>query len=224
MLKKDLAAALDISLTMLRRLEARGMPVDSIEAAKRWRARNLETTRTKAYRFGGNTGVAVNRQQRRQAARRGERQDTASDAEILSGLAVMGEDEALSVVAALGAHAAILLPLGRFDEVEAPLRSALRAVPMSRRAEIAIDASGNARFSGLGDVEPGAHTIPVSVWERLLQPLIDLCTVPPGSPPEAQSPEGDAQLASDMYGFAAGEWKLGPADAAQAVNLRATSA
>ena len=50
MLKKDLAQALDLSPSMVSRLAKMGMPVDSIEAARRWRERNLETMRRKEFR------------------------------------------------------------------------------------------------------------------------------------------------------------------------------
>lgn len=56
MRRNDLASALGISAEMVRRLAKRGMPTDSAEGAKRWRAQNLDLLRTKQYRAGGNTG------------------------------------------------------------------------------------------------------------------------------------------------------------------------
>jgi len=61
MLKKDLAAALGISPQMVRKLERRGMPLQSVEAAKAWRSRHLEATRTKQHRADGNTGMPYKR-------------------------------------------------------------------------------------------------------------------------------------------------------------------
>ena len=42
---KDLAAALGISASMVSRLRRRGMPIDSVERAERWRRRHLEPGR-----------------------------------------------------------------------------------------------------------------------------------------------------------------------------------
>lgn len=57
MLKKDLAEALGITPQMVRKLELRGMPMDTVESARQWRSRHLELTRTKRYRADGNTGL-----------------------------------------------------------------------------------------------------------------------------------------------------------------------
>jgi transcriptional regulator with XRE-family HTH domain len=51
MKQKDLASALGISEAMVSKLKRRGMPVDSIERAARWRRRHLEITRTKGVRM-----------------------------------------------------------------------------------------------------------------------------------------------------------------------------
>jgi hypothetical protein len=51
MLKKDLAALLEISPAMVSRLAKQGMPVDTLERAKRWRKRRLEPSRIKGSRF-----------------------------------------------------------------------------------------------------------------------------------------------------------------------------
>ena len=42
---------------MIYKLEKRGMPTESIEAAKEWRRRNLDATQTKGWRIDGNPGV-----------------------------------------------------------------------------------------------------------------------------------------------------------------------
>lgn len=69
MRKKDLAQGLNLSLTMVDRLLRRGMPSDSIEGAKRWRAKNLMSTKTKQHRADGNSGVGEPRQSRHQRRR-----------------------------------------------------------------------------------------------------------------------------------------------------------
>lgn len=51
MTKQELAQALGISSSMVSRLSKRGMPVDSVDRAKRWRRRHLEPGRTKGVRF-----------------------------------------------------------------------------------------------------------------------------------------------------------------------------
>lgn len=51
MTKKELAQLLGISGSMVTRLEKRGMPVDSLERAQRWRKRHLEPGRMKGTRF-----------------------------------------------------------------------------------------------------------------------------------------------------------------------------
>ena len=52
MLKKELAAALGISPAMVSKLAKRGMPVDSVERARRWRKRHLDPGRVKGQRMG----------------------------------------------------------------------------------------------------------------------------------------------------------------------------
>ena len=56
MLKKDLADGLGISTTMVRKCARRGMPTDSVDAARLWRSRHLESIRTKDFRADGNIG------------------------------------------------------------------------------------------------------------------------------------------------------------------------
>jgi hypothetical protein len=51
MTKKELAQLLGISGSMVTRLKKRGMPVDSLERAQRWRKRHLESGRMKGTRF-----------------------------------------------------------------------------------------------------------------------------------------------------------------------------
>lgn len=51
MTKTELAAALNISTSMVSRLAKRGMPTDTPERAERWRKRHLEPGRIKGSRF-----------------------------------------------------------------------------------------------------------------------------------------------------------------------------
>lgn len=53
---KDLAYALGISDSMVSRLTKKGMPTHSIEAAEKWRTKNLDPSRTKQNRADGNQG------------------------------------------------------------------------------------------------------------------------------------------------------------------------
>lgn len=50
-LRKDLAAALGISGSMVSRLSKRGMPTNDVASARRWRDRHLEPGRMKGVRF-----------------------------------------------------------------------------------------------------------------------------------------------------------------------------
>jgi hypothetical protein len=69
MLRKDLATALGISVQMVGRLKKRGMPVDSISSAQKWRNRNLQISRTREYRADGNSGKRISGRERRPAGR-----------------------------------------------------------------------------------------------------------------------------------------------------------
>lgn len=51
MMKKELAELLGISGSMVSKLAKRGMPVDSLERAQRWRKRHLEPGRVKGMRY-----------------------------------------------------------------------------------------------------------------------------------------------------------------------------
>ncbi|CAN5409450.1 hypothetical protein BH10PSE16_BH10PSE16_41260 [soil metagenome] len=50
-MKKELAELLGVSASMVSRLAKRGMPVDSLERAERWRKRHLEPGRVKGMRY-----------------------------------------------------------------------------------------------------------------------------------------------------------------------------
>lgn len=55
--RKELAAALGISGAMVTKLAKRGMPVDDVDKAIRWRRRHLEPTRTKGIRMDASPGA-----------------------------------------------------------------------------------------------------------------------------------------------------------------------
>lgn len=55
----DLAQSLGISHQMAYRHKARGMPVNTLEAAKECRRKNLDFTQTKSWRIDGNPGLRI---------------------------------------------------------------------------------------------------------------------------------------------------------------------
>lgn len=57
--QKELAEALNISPAMVSKLAKRGMPVDSLERAQRWRKRHLEPGRVKASSIGAATAPSI---------------------------------------------------------------------------------------------------------------------------------------------------------------------
>lgn len=72
MSKRALARALGLSPSAVLKLEARGMPLDSVEAARAWRAANLDPLRIKASgaraeRFGRADALMAARIEREQA-------------------------------------------------------------------------------------------------------------------------------------------------------------
>ena len=58
MKQSDLARALGVSLVMLWKLKRRGMPIDDLEAAIRWRAEHLVPTRLKGVKRGTKVNVS----------------------------------------------------------------------------------------------------------------------------------------------------------------------
>lgn len=54
---QDLTNALCISMAMGYKLKERGMPTHSVDAARRWRDKNLDPSRRKEWRVDGNPGV-----------------------------------------------------------------------------------------------------------------------------------------------------------------------
>lgn len=60
---KELSKLLGISHQLCNRHRKRGMPCDSLEAAKKWRENNLEFARTKSSRIDSNPGKQANETQ-----------------------------------------------------------------------------------------------------------------------------------------------------------------
>ncbi|GJL73972.1 hypothetical protein [Nitrosomonas sp.] len=57
MKKTELAHGMGISRQMVYKLIKQGMPVDSLEAARAWRKRNIYLFMSKDGRIGGNSGM-----------------------------------------------------------------------------------------------------------------------------------------------------------------------
>lgn len=112
MKRSDLAALLGISRGMLSRLESRGMPVHSLQAAAAWRQANLHPGRRKA--LPGASGQRI----------------TTDDALALALARVEAADMRLrDVLAQPGTDRAAL---------QAELRAAMRAVPGRARADVEL--------------------------------------------------------------------------------------
>ena len=135
MFRKDLAIARGLSGGMVTRLAQRGMPCESVDAARRWRERHLEHARTKGVRA--------------EAMPRSGADAAARDAAELARTAAA----ALRLVDDLAGTAAALLPIGRFATVEPALRRALRAVPLAFRDLVLLELPGDPR----GPVPAGLH-------------------------------------------------------------------
>lgn len=157
MLKKDLATALGLSASMVSRLAAAGMPVDSIAAARRWRETHLSTARRKEYRAPS--------MPRTQAP-------SAHGVEA----AAQAAYQALDYVQAMGRAAGRLLAEhGTVVAIEPELRQALRQVPAEYRDKIGLAGSPDEFGQFLGKpaaacpaLMPGEVSFPLTVWESLI--------------------------------------------------------
>lgn len=192
MLKKDLAAALDISVTMVRKLEQRGMPTSSVEAAKIWRNKHLQPGYRKEYRLGGY------RKPQRQVQQPHD----------------VDPDRALDAVELLGIAAALLLRAGQpLTPMEPLLRDALRQVPVEHRDRLVLSATDDEAMKLYGrtaerdvmadDVRP----FPLIVWHALVEPVFRAVKAEQdklGGPVELSDDEVD-EMAAFWYQAAAGE-------------------
>lgn len=115
MLKKDLAEGLGVSAAMVSKLAARGMPTDSLGAARAWRDRNLEQARRKEFR--------AKLPQRKPAAAGG----------------MDPGEAALQHAEAIGRVAARMLAAGSFGEIRVELQAAMAAVPQPIRHRLQLD-------------------------------------------------------------------------------------
>lgn len=154
MLKKDLAQALGISASMVTRLAKQGMPVDTVEHARRWRKRHLEPGRIKGSRFDPAAADAAPRPDPAATLH-----ELAAAADLLL-LGAMAFDDAPAIA-----------------EAVAPLRAALRQLPDGARPRLSlrcwlalvdwvlIDASP-ARTSADHDIVLSADEFAILAWPQ----------------------------------------------------------
>lgn len=118
-MKKELAELLGISGSMVSRLAKRGMPVDSLERAERWRKRHLEPGRVKGMRYDRDEKI-------RPPAPAPARPAVAAKFGAGPGVAT------LEAVRAVAAAVGLALTEGKHDlaaTMLAPLRDLLRTLP-----------------------------------------------------------------------------------------------
>lgn len=142
MSQKDIARELGVAESTLSAWAKAGAPVAAgADAVRRWRNHNrrpyIPSTPTPAARAAA-AAVA--------GAPAGPADDLAATVDELEAqlqqAAVMTADEARVVLSALTAAGAARLAAGQpLGDLEAPIRAALRAIPMDRRAEVAIPAT-----------------------------------------------------------------------------------
>ena len=110
LLQKELATALGVSPASITKLKARGMPVHSVEAARRWRDMNLDLSRTKW-------------------------PDTTDEPKVIQSGQVQADD-----LRGLVAHieGLALQAVEKFSEVAPYLRAAMRALPPAYRDGIRL--------------------------------------------------------------------------------------
>lgn len=132
--QRELATELGIDGALVSRLKARGMPVDSVQAAQDWRRRNVAPYyRCNKAPPARPAGVAP-------PSATGNLVSTVSALEaVLEDTAVMPRTALLAVVDGLATAAVDLLNAGRpLGAIEPALRAALSAVPAELREHIAL--------------------------------------------------------------------------------------
>lgn len=193
MLKKDLAEALNISTTMVTKLERRGMPTSSVQAARVWRDKHLHPGYRKEYKLGSSG--------RRRQPQRQVQHD-------------VDPDRALDAVELLGIAAEMLLRAGQpLTPMEPLLRDALRQVPVEHRDRLVLSATDDEAMKLYGrtaerdvmadDVRP----FPLIVWHALVEPVFRAVKAEQdklGGPVELSDDEVD-EMAAFWYQAAAGE-------------------
>lgn len=219
---KQLAQALGLSPSMVCKLRKRGMPMTSVEAAQKWRKRHLLTTMTKGVRAGSSLGglppaaPASSQPTEAMPLRHGlplpdARDDAALEA-LLPTLAVMTGDEAVRQVELLGWFAAQLLAQGRFGEIEQALRTAMRAVPLSRRAAFVVGIPiDDARYPAGALAATHAPAMPVAVFDELVRPAVEVLAAHGALRSEDDPPQTEAERAWSsefLFAVAAGEVRV----------------
>lgn len=147
MKQSDLAAALGLDPAAVSRLKQRGMPTDSVEAAKAWRQRNvnpyykgLRQQRAVAERPAHSPPPPAHPPSLAQPPATADLSSTVGAMEaVLESSAVMPHTALLAVVEALAVAALELLNAGRpLGSTEPALRAALSAVPTDLREQVAV--------------------------------------------------------------------------------------
>jgi transcriptional regulator with XRE-family HTH domain len=148
--QNDLAAAIGISASMLSRLKKRGMPVDSLPAARAWRKRHLNTSLTKPYRYTPFRDAP-------RATKQPQAPITAGDVNALGRLAEK-----------------------HFDEYAGRLRDAMRRLPRADRPQVSLpldvlEALCGAQIKKFEDWEKanGIEPCPPKTAEELADPEYD---------------------------------------------------
>lgn len=197
MLKKDLAEALNISVTMVTKLERRGMPTSSVQAARVWRDKHLHPGYRKEYKLGSS---GRRRQPQRQVQHDGD----------------VDPDRVLDGVELLGIAAELLVRAGQpLTAMEPLLRDALRRVPVDHRDRIRLRGTDDdvRRFLGkkpardVGVDDADAVPFPLCVWHALVDPVLQAVRAEQdkiGGPVELSDDEAD-DMAEFWYQAAAGE-------------------
>ncbi|MEO6321849.1 MAG: hypothetical protein ABIR56_14250 [Polaromonas sp.] len=135
MQQKQLAQLLDISPAMVSRLAKRGMPVDTLERAERWRKRHLEPGRVKGSRFGTSKATPLKTASPKRPALDMSDDDVATAGARLDSV-VMSSDSTLADVEAVGQLADAALVQGN------PYAAAVRTHQLrGLLADMAADAS-----------------------------------------------------------------------------------
>lgn len=171
--QRELALSLGVDEAVVSRDLKRGMPSHTVAAARAWRNNNIRPY----VRASG-------------PASRSPSVD--ADFEMIARLGVMEGRDTVLIVAALAQQAADLIPLGRFAEIERPLRAALRAVPATLREQVGM---------------------PMTVWFELVREARDLALrlhpSPTGEPKQAPQIGRTVSRLEDGFWWdvAAGQWK-----------------
>ena len=183
MMQKSLAKLLNISPAMVSRLARRGMPVDDLERAKRWRARHLDPARLKGTRI--DTVSSAPRQN--DAATLPPANAAAADVAESAAESESAKEAVLRAIE-FGDYAEELLAAGRFVAVQEALRLVLRAVPLPYRAEVLLS---------------------FPVWHALTDHVAAHLTPPAENEPPPASEQLD-EMGPFWYSVAAGEVRLAP--------------